>query len=235
MADESQVTEFPVTASETAVVVPMASPKAPGRPKKGSRPRIDIDDEITEANRLTEVTKKMMKAAKSAQRNSKRVKQRLVRKAGKLSASDLERIATLKRCGLFVPEPTDESQSSSSTAASSSSSTTASDSAPIRRITSKVFSKVGQVEGAADLLASMRHHVPGAMSSERSDVTGGVIESGLAPAMPRVPRGRPLMPARATAFMPSISQGASSAADAPPSSPVGERASSEADHDDDAM
>ena len=65
----------------------------------------------------------------------------------------------------------------------------------VRRITSKVFSKVCHFEGAADLLASMRHHVQGAMSSERSDVTGGVIESGLAPAMPRVPRGRPLMPA----------------------------------------
>ena len=122
-----------------------------------------------------------------------------------------------------------------SSAPSSSSSTTASVSAPIRRVNSKVFSKVGQVEGAADLLASMHQHVPGAMASAHSDVTGAVVEAGLAPAMPRVPRGRPLMPARATAFMPSISQGASSAADAPPSSPVGERASSEADHDDDAM
>ena len=99
------------------------------------------------------VTKKMMFAAKAAQRNSWRVKQRLVRKAGKLSASDLERIATLKRCGLFVPDPTEESTSSSSSAPSSSSSSTAEVSAPLRRLNSKLFSAVGQVQGAADLLA----------------------------------------------------------------------------------
>ena len=235
MADESTATELPVGGSETTVVGPVASPKRAGRPKKGSRPKIDIDDEIDEANRLAEVTKKMMQAAKAAQRNSRRVKQRLVRKAGKLSASDLERIATLKRCGLFVPDPMEESTSSTSSAPSSSSTSTAEVSAPVRRVNTKLFSAVGQVQGAADLLASMQHHVPGAMSSAGPDLAGASSAAALGTALPRVPRGRPLMPARATPVMASISEAASSAADGPPSSPVGERPSAEVDHDDDAM
>ena len=225
MADASSVTEVSMEASETAVVDPVASQKRVGRPKKAARPKIDIDDEIDEANRLAEVTKKMMHAAKSAQRNSRRVKQRLVRKAGKLSASDLERIATLKRCGLFVPDPTEESTSSTTSAPSSSSSSTAEASAPLRRVNTKLFSAVGQVEGAADLLASMQHHVPSAMSSTGPHLAGSSSAAPVGTALPRVPRGRLLMPARATAVT----------SDAPPPSPVGEPPSAEADDGDDAM
>ena len=235
MADESRVTELLVEASETAVVGPVASPKRVGRPKKGSRPKIDIDDEIDEANRLAEVTKKMMQAAKSAQRNSRRVKQRLVRKAGKLSASDLERIATLKRCGLFVPDPTEESTSSTSSGPSSSSSTTVEVSGPVRRVNTKLFSAVGQVQGAADLLASMQHHVPGAMPSAGPDLAEPSSAATFPTALPRVPRGRPLLPAGATAVMPSIFEAASSAADGPPSSLGGDRPSAEVDQGDHVM
>ena len=235
MADESQAIDFPMEASETAVVGPVAAPKRVGRPKKSSRPKIDIDDEIDEANRLAEVTRKMMQAAKSAQRNSRRSKQRLVRKAGKLNASDLERIATLKRCGLFVPDPMEESTSSTSSAPSSSSSSTAGVSAPVQRVNSKLFSAVGQVRGAADLLASMQHHVPGAMSSAGPDLAGTSSVAALNTGRPRVPRGRRLFPARSTAVMASISEAASPAADGPPSSPVGERPSAEVEHGDDAM
>ena len=73
------------------------------------------------------------------------------------------------------------------------------------------------------------------MSSAGPDLAGSSSAAALATAAPRVPRGRLLMPVRATAVMASISEAASSAADAPPSSPVGERPSAEADHGDDAM
>ena len=78
-------------------------------PLKGKkRPRIDLDAEIAEANRLAEISRKMMKSAKVVQQNSRRQKARLLRKAGKLSAADLERIAVLKRCGLYAPEEEQE-------------------------------------------------------------------------------------------------------------------------------
>ena len=75
-----------------------------GRPKgkAKARPRIDIDDQIEGANRVATMMKKLASAAKSMQKNGKMVKQRLMKKAGKLSAGDLERIAVLKRCGLFT-------------------------------------------------------------------------------------------------------------------------------------
>ena len=76
-----------------------ALPQPTARVKK---PRIDIDNEIKEANRLSEVLRKMAQAAKTTANNGTRAKQRLVRKAGKLSSEDLERIAVLKRCGLFT-------------------------------------------------------------------------------------------------------------------------------------
>ena len=222
-------------ASETAVVGPVPSPKRLGRPKKGSLPKIDIDDEISEANRLADVTKKMMMAAKAAQRNSRRMKQRLVRKAGKLSASDLERIATLKRCGLFIPDPTEEPTSSTSSDPTSSSSSTGQVSAPVRSVNTKLFDAVGQVPGASDLLASMQDHMPDAMSSAGRVPAGASSGVALATGLRQVPRGRRLMPARATAVMASTSEAASSSVDAPPSSPVGERPSADADHGDDAM
>ena len=93
-----------------------------GRPKASARPKIDIDDEISEANRLAEVTKRMLSAAKAAQRNSRRTKQRLVRKAGKLSAADLERIAVLKRCALLPQPPTAENEAAASSSCGSASS-----------------------------------------------------------------------------------------------------------------
>jgi hypothetical protein len=76
---------------------------APAQPKaRVKKPRIDIDNQITEANRLSEVLRKVAQAAKTTAKNGTRAKQRLVRKAGKLSSEDLERIAVLKRCGLFT-------------------------------------------------------------------------------------------------------------------------------------
>ena len=75
-------------------------PKKRGRVSKSARPRIDIDDEIETANKLSTIMKKLSHAAKMSERNSARCKSRLIRRTGKLSAQDLERMATLKRCGL---------------------------------------------------------------------------------------------------------------------------------------
>jgi hypothetical protein len=88
--------------------VSKAKAKARGRPKAGARPKIDMDEEIEKANKLAEMSRKMMNAAKSIQKNNRRLKNRLVRKAGKLSPEDLDRIACLKRCGLFAEPDHDE-------------------------------------------------------------------------------------------------------------------------------
>jgi hypothetical protein len=87
-----------------------ADPKTPapnhrGRPCK--KPRIDIDNEIQEANRLADLFRKMQAASKVAARNATRSKQRLIRKANRLSEQDLMLLAVLKRCGLFNPEDED--------------------------------------------------------------------------------------------------------------------------------
>ena len=138
----------------------VSAPKRCGRPRKGNRPKIDIDDEIQEANRLAEVSRKMMQAAKSAQRNSRRSKQRLVRKAGKLSAADLERIATLKRCGLFVPQVPEGPEAETTSFGVTSASRGMAPGLPARRVNDKLLAVVGQVEGAAHLLASMHSWLP---------------------------------------------------------------------------
>jgi hypothetical protein len=70
--------------------------------KRAKRPHIDYDAKIQEAAINIKEMGKAMAAAKSAQKNERRKKQRLVKKASALSPEDLERIAVLKRCGLFV-------------------------------------------------------------------------------------------------------------------------------------
>ena len=67
-----------------------------------------MDDEIRRANDLAAMSRKMLMAAKHASRNSKKAKQRLIKKAGKLSPEDLERIAVLKRCGLYDDDGADD-------------------------------------------------------------------------------------------------------------------------------
>jgi len=47
--------------------------------------------------------KKLEAEAKKLMRNEKRKKQRLMKKASNLTPDDLERIAVLKRCGLWDP------------------------------------------------------------------------------------------------------------------------------------
>ena len=99
-ADAAVIVDDPADAPAAAHATGRGKGKPKAKPKP--KPRIDIDDQIAEANRLAQVMKKLTQAAKTMQKNGCRVKQRLVKKAGKLSASDLERITVLKRCGLFT-------------------------------------------------------------------------------------------------------------------------------------
>jgi hypothetical protein len=81
-----------------------AEAKASTRSKKAARPKIDLDEEIRRANDLAAMSRKMLSVAKQTSKNNRKAKQRLIKKAGKLSPEDLERIAVLKRCGLFQEE-----------------------------------------------------------------------------------------------------------------------------------
>ena len=101
--------------------------KAAAKGKARARPELDLDKEISEANLLANMSRKLMNAAKNLERSNKRSKSRLIRKAGKLTAEDLERIAVLKRCGLYAEDDDaddrgdTDSQSAASGSASSSS------------------------------------------------------------------------------------------------------------------
>ena len=116
MADDEVSTASGSASSVTSAPgTPVAKGKdkaAVGRPRGGKKPQIDIDVEIQEANRLADLFKKMQKASKVAARNSTRQRQRLVRKAHKLSEQDLMRLAVIKRCGMFVPDAPELSASS---------------------------------------------------------------------------------------------------------------------------
>ena len=92
------------------------------RRPRAIRPRIDIDDTIREANRVGDLLKKMGQAAKTLKKTQTKAKQRLVKKAARLSPQDLERIAVLKRC-LDGTEPDNADDTASSSSKSSSSST----------------------------------------------------------------------------------------------------------------
>jgi hypothetical protein len=107
---------------DVAVHHPQGKAKAKAQSRK--KPRIDIDNQITEANRLSAVLRRVAQAAKTTAKNGTRTKRRLVLKAGKLSSEDLERIAVLKRCGLFNGGIQDVDQHGESTAATSASSDT---------------------------------------------------------------------------------------------------------------
>ena len=197
-----------------------------GRPKAASRPKIDIDDEITEANRLAEITRRMMQAAKAAQRNSRRCKQRLVRKAGKLSAGDLERIAVLKRCGLCVededlPRTTSAASSSSGSAEPASSAATT----PIP-LNTKLAAAVGKISGAAEMLSSVQGSLSAGGSAPRpaSTAPGSTARGDRA----GVPRAKLLFRAPSTAAL------AAPVAPAPlPSSPAPQAPQGEEDLADD--
>jgi hypothetical protein len=177
--------------------VPESGTEQPGSSSNGDPPsvrqrlsrktknRIDIDDEIEEANRISDMLKKVQKKAKSMQRSSKKAKQRLVVKAGKLRAEDLERIAVLKRCGLFVSE--DTSDPSARVAVDGQSE------APAKATKGKVQRKMAdimsQTEGSAGLLDVLqRSFMADAGAARReSPIAGSVVHVPL-----HIPTGTPL-------------------------------------------
>ena len=93
-----------------------AAPKKRGRPSKAAVPRIDFDMQIEEANAVSDMSRKMLKAARNLRKATQRSKTWLIRKAGKLRLEDLERIAVIKR---FLKEGSDP-EAPATVAASSS-------------------------------------------------------------------------------------------------------------------
>ena len=105
----------PATHAVAAGRADQSVPAGRRRPRV-TRPRIDIDDEIREANRVSDLLKKMGQAAKTLKKAQTKAKQRLVKKAARLSPQDLERISVLKRVfgETDDPEVSDVGSSSSS-------------------------------------------------------------------------------------------------------------------------
>ena len=63
--------------------------------KRLARPKIDIDAKITDLSVDIAKAQKLLKETKTLQRNERRKKQRLIKKAAGLSSNDLERIAVI--------------------------------------------------------------------------------------------------------------------------------------------
>lgn len=70
--------------------------------KREPRPQIDLDMNVRQAQLRMEAARKAGAQARAEARGDSRKKARLIKKAGGLSAEDLERIAVLKRCALSV-------------------------------------------------------------------------------------------------------------------------------------
>ena len=102
--------------SQARQVAEAETPKRKRQPK----PTIDIDEHIERCRKGLKEARKAVAAAKAEARNEKRRKQRVIKKAAALSLEDLERIAVLKRCGLYINPSTDASGSAASGASSAS-------------------------------------------------------------------------------------------------------------------
>lgn len=160
-----------------------------GRP--ASRPKIDIDDEIQEANRLADLFRRMQAASKVAARNAHRSKQRLMKKASKLSQTDLLRMATLKRCGLVELSPeVPEGEGSGGAIADGTCvmplSTTSAASVKVKGV-------VNNIAGARDLLKSLES-CAGAASSASVGSSTLVSSAEPVPTSPLVLRGIKRLP-----------------------------------------
>ena len=155
-------------ASEAVVAAVPTPARARGRPKAKARPRIDLDENIEQANKLYSVMNKLAKAAKSAERNGQRVKQRLLKRASKLSVADLERVAVLERCGLL---PDDSTSSPSTPASTSSGSTPGSPGHPVlfQKLAQHLSEVMTKVQGSSELLKSVEQcTAPGTPAASQS-------------------------------------------------------------------
>lgn len=90
-------------AAAAVAAAPAAAVAAPPPKKRARAPKIDIDQAIAVHNESVKKAMKLVAEARRDVRNEKRRKQRLVKKAASLSSADLQRIAVLKRCGLWDP------------------------------------------------------------------------------------------------------------------------------------
>jgi len=70
-------------------------------------PSIDLDTTIEKARRAVIDAQRAMREARQTAKNERRRRARLIRKAATLSAKDLDRIAVLKRCGMWDPAADD--------------------------------------------------------------------------------------------------------------------------------
>jgi len=77
--------------------------KAKASRRRAIRPVIDLDDRIREAKAAAKAAAKSLAQARTQARVERKRRAHLVRKAGQLSAQDLERIAVLKRTGWWDP------------------------------------------------------------------------------------------------------------------------------------
>ena len=150
-----------------------------GRGRKSARPKIDLDDEIRRANDLAAMSRKMLSAAKNVSRNTKKAKQRLIKKAGKLSPEDLERIAVLKRCGMFDDdddEDDDNAEAESRASGSKKGSTAGPSAAEAKR--PKLTTSLETLTAANPILQEMGMGVlPASSPSSASSAAKGSIHS----------------------------------------------------------
>jgi hypothetical protein len=149
------------------------------------RARIDIDDEIQEAAQISDMLKKVQKRATSLKKSSKKAKQRLVLKASKLRAEDLERIAVLKRCGIFI----DERAGNPNAALSEPGERGMPGEATKTKVQKKLADIMSQTEGSAGLVQVLqRQYTAGAGTAPcGSPIAGSVVH---VPAL--IPTGTPL-------------------------------------------
>jgi hypothetical protein len=86
---------------------PVAEREATTKRKRRVFPAIDLDASIEKARQAVQDAQKVMREARATARNERRRRARLIRKAASLSAKDLDRIAVLKRCGMWNPADDD--------------------------------------------------------------------------------------------------------------------------------
>jgi hypothetical protein len=82
---------------QSAGAPPKAKAKASRR--RAIRPVIDLDDRVREAKAAAKAAAKSLAQARTQARVERKRRAHRVRKAGQLSAQDLDRIAVLKRTG----------------------------------------------------------------------------------------------------------------------------------------
>ena len=196
--DEVSTAAGSASSAASAPGTPVAAAKARaagGRTRGAKKPQIDIDDEIVEANQLAELFKKMQKASKVAARSAGRQRQRLVRKAQKLSEQDLMRLAVIKRCGMFVP---DETVLPASASGADGGPPVAKKSKAQEHISSRFKTLVTGVSGAAELCEALNIRTEG-NTTARGAMAGSPVSAVVAkpldrprgPVLQRLPSGAP--------------------------------------------